>query len=140
MFRWFATLFLAPFGSSEGHSNELHCLLVWLGMIACDFLVTNNGFIYLGPGSASLGSFVDDVPCLYTQDPVAQCLIHRCELQSRCVLQSVLSRLDRVSDFVSLEFSMHFGSPRVLVWFSSEKHTCTCGSFDSSCLDHVSHS
>ena len=102
MFRWLATLFLAPLGSSEGHSNELHCQLVWLGMFARDFLVTNNGFIYLGPGSASLGSFVDDVPCLYTQDPVAQCLIHRCELQFRCVFRSVLSRLDRVSDVVSL--------------------------------------
>ena len=74
--------------------------LYGLGMIACDFLVTNNGFIYLGPESANLGSFVDEVPCLHTQDPVAQSLIHRCELQFRCVFESALFRLDRVSDFV----------------------------------------
>ena len=95
----------------------MSCIACLYGSIACDFLVMNNGFIYLGPGSASLGLFVDDVTCFYRQDPVAQCLIHRCELQSRCVFQSALRRLDRVSDFVSLEFSMHFESPRVLVWF-----------------------
>ena len=90
MFRWFATLFLAPLGSSEGHSIEMHCLLVWLGMFARGFLVTNNGFIYLGPGSASLGLFVDDVSCLYAQDPVAQCLIRRCVLHSWCLFRFVL--------------------------------------------------
>ena len=78
-------------------------------LIACDFLVTNNGFIHLGPESANLGSFVDHVPCLHTQDPVAQCLIHRCELQFRCVFESALLRLDRVSNFLSLEFSTYFG-------------------------------
>ena len=84
------TLFLAPLESSEGHSFEMHCSLAWLGMFARDFLVTNNGFIYLGPGSASLGSSVDDVPGLSTQDPVAQCLSHRCVLHSRCLFRSVL--------------------------------------------------
>ena len=34
-------------------SMEMHCLLVWLGMFARGFLVTSNGSIFLGPGSAS---------------------------------------------------------------------------------------
>ena len=117
MFRWFATLFLAPLGSSEGPSDELHCLLVWLGMIACDFLVTNNGFIYLAPGLQVSARLWMTYPASTRRIQVHSVLIHRCELQSRCVFQSVLPRLDRVSDFVSLEFSMHFESPRVLVWF-----------------------
>ena len=107
MFRWFATLFLASLGSPEGPSIEMHCLLVWLGMFARDFLVTSNGFIYLGPGSASLGSFVDDVPCLCAQDPVAQCLTRRCVLHSWCLFRLVLLQTWPCLRFCSLEFSTH---------------------------------
>ena len=116
MFRWFATLFLAPVGSSERHSIELHCLLEWLGMIASDFFVTST----LAPGLQI--SFVEDVPCLCTQDPVAQCLIHRCELQSRCVFQSALLRLDRLSDFVTLEFQFNWGVHGSLSGFEAKTH------------------
>ena len=130
MFRGVATLFLALLGSSDGPFMEMHCLLVWLGMFARGFLVTSNGFIYLGPGSASLGLSVDDVPCLYAQDPVAQCLIRRCVLHSWCLFRFV-------SDFVSLEFSTHLDCSRILVWLRA-KHTSTCDGFlDSSCLGHV---
>ena len=128
MFRWFATLFLALVGFLEGHSNELHCLLVWLGMIACDFLVTNNGFHLPGAPSRQISARLwMKYPALHTQDPVAQSLIHRCELQFRCVFESALFRLDRVSDFVSLEFSTYLGSSRVLS-DSEAENTCTCGS------------
>ena len=109
MFRWFATLFLALLGSPEGPFIEMHCVLAWFGLLARGLLVTSDGSFYFGPESASLGLSVDDVPCLYTQDPVAQCFN-----SSLCVafLVSVsilsCSRLGRVSDFVSLEFSTHF--------------------------------
>ena len=90
MFRWFATLFLALLRSPEGPFIGMHCVLVWFGMLARGFLVTSDGSIYFGPESASLGLSVDDVPCLYAQDPVAQCLIRRCVLHSWCLFRFVL--------------------------------------------------
>ena len=90
MFRWFATLFLALLGSPEGPFIGMHCVLAWFGMLARGFLVTSDGSIYFGPESASLGLSVDDVPCLYAQDPVAQCLIRRCVLHSWCLFRFVL--------------------------------------------------
>ena len=104
MFCGVVTLFLAPLGSPEGPFIEMHCLLVWLGMFARGFLVTNNGFIYLGPGvckSRPVCGVCFDLSC---------------------------SRLGRVSDFVSLEFSTYFECPRILVWLKA-KHTCTCDGF-----------
>ena len=109
MFVGFATLFLALLGSLEGPFIEMHSLLVWFGMLARGFLVTSDGSIYFGPESASLGLSVDEVLCLYAQDPVAQCLIRRCALHSWCLCFDLsCSRLGRVSDFVSLEFSTRF--------------------------------
>ena len=55
MFREFVTLFLTLLGSPESPFIEMHCSLVWLGMLARSFLVKYNDSIYLGPESASLG-------------------------------------------------------------------------------------
>ena len=129
MFRGFATLFLAPLGSSEGPFIKMHCVLAWLGMFACGFLVTNNGFIYLGPGSASLGPFVDDVPCLYAQDPVAQCLIRRCVSHSWCLFRFVLFQTWPCLRFLfPWSFQRILTVSRFLVWLRA-KHTCTCDGF-----------
>ena len=136
MFRGFATLFLALLGSPEGPFIVMHCLLVWFGMLARGFLVTSDGSIYFGPESASLGLSVAEVLCLYAQDPVAQCLMRRCALHSWCLCFDLsCSRLGRVSDFVSLEFSTRFFNvSRFLVWLRASR-TCTCdGFFPKSCL------
>ena len=126
MFRGFATLFLALLGSPEGPFIEMHCLLVWFGMLTRGFLVTSEGSIYFGPESASLGLCVDEVLCLYAQDPVAQCSIRRCALHSWCLCFDLCcSRLGRVSDFVSLEVSTHFECFTVPCLVESKTHLHT---------------
>ena len=74
-----AVVFLVP---PEGCFIESNCVLAWLGLSAGGFLVASNGSIYFGPEFVRLGLSADGVFCLYTQDPVAHCLIHRCVFHS----------------------------------------------------------
>ena len=129
MFRWFATLFLALLGSPEGPFIEMHCVLAWFGMLARGFLVTSDGSFYFGPESASLGLSVDDVPCLYAQDPVAKCLIRRCVLHSWCLFRFCLVPDLAVSPILfPWSFQRILTVSRILVWLRA-KHTCTCDGF-----------
>ena len=83
--------------------------IAWFATLARGFLFASDSSIFFDPGSACLGLFANGVLCLYAQDPVAQCLICRCALHFWCLcFDSSCSRLDRVSDFVSLEFSTRF--------------------------------
>ena len=83
-------------------------------MLTRGFLVTSDGSIHFGPESASLGLSVDEVPCLYAQDPVAQCLIRRCALRSWCLFRFVLFQTWPCLRFCFLgvfnSFSMFHGS------------------------------
>ena len=118
MFRWFATLL-----RSWGLLRVLFC------MLARGFLVTSDGSFYFGPESASLGPFVDEVPCLYTQDPVAQRLTRRCVLHSQCLFRFCLVPDLAVSPILfPWSFQRILTISRILVWLRA-KHTCTCDGF-----------
>ena len=127
--RWFTTLFLAPMGSLEGPFIEMHCVLAWLGLLARGFLVASDGFIYPGPMSASLGLSVDEVLCLYTQDPVAHDLIRRCVLHSLCLLFQFCPVPDLAVSPLLFPWSFQcvFNVSRFLVWLRAKRaSTCEC--------------
>ena len=131
MLRGFATLFLALMGSSEGSFTDMSCVLAWFGLLARGCLVTSNGPIHLGPGSACLGLPADGVRCLCTQDPVAHCLLRRCALHSLCpCVNFVLFRTCRPCLRVLNPWSFQrvFNVSRFLVWLRA-KHASTCDGF-----------
>ena len=122
LFRRFATFFLALMGSSEGSFTESNCVFAWRGLSARGFLVASDGSIYFGPESVRLGLPADGVLCLYTQDPVAHCLIRRCVFHSlspcfNFVLLQTCRPCLRVSN-------LPWSSQRVILMFHGSLSVC----------------